>query len=310
MSAREILFLGTSSQVPTRTRSHNSLFLRWDSLGILFDPGEGTQRQLLLAGVSTSQITHIAITHFHGDHCLGLAGIIQRISLDRVPHPIEIIYPESGQLFFERLRYASIYFDCANVVPKPFSAHDGLFVVSEMNQAKLFAGALDHSVECYGYRLEEQEKRSFIPEALEAVGVRGLAVRELLQQGFIQIDEKVIQLEDVSQLKPGQRFALIMDTRPCENALQLAHKADLLVCESTYLHIDENLAFENFHMTAKQAAILAKEAQAQRLALTHFSQRYVSLEPFLAEASTIHQNVHIAEDFTRVAVPKRNAFSS
>src|SRR5262249_31816491 len=119
MSIRAVTILGCSSQVPTRQRGHNALFLQWDDLGILFDPGEGTQRQMILAGLSAAQITHIAITHFHGDHCLGLAGTIQRLSLDRVPHPVEVLYPQSGQVFFERLRYASSYYEAATVVPRP-----------------------------------------------------------------------------------------------------------------------------------------------------------------------------------------------
>ncbi|MEP7126150.1 MAG: MBL fold metallo-hydrolase, partial [Byssovorax sp.] len=109
MSSREVIILGTASQVPTRARNHHGAFLRWDELGILIDPGEGTQRQMTHVGLAASQITHIFVTHFHGDHCLGLASVIQRISLDRVAHPIEIFYPASGQHFFERLRYASIY---------------------------------------------------------------------------------------------------------------------------------------------------------------------------------------------------------
>src|SRR5947199_1123350 len=119
MSTREVIFLGTASQVPTRARSHNALFLLWDDLGVLFDPGEGTQRQMTLAGLSASQITHVAITHFHGDHCLGLAGVIQRLSLDGVPHPVEVLYPASGQVFFERLRHASLFFERAELVPRP-----------------------------------------------------------------------------------------------------------------------------------------------------------------------------------------------
>src|SRR5438093_2150134 len=119
MSARQVVFLGTASQVPTRTRNHNALMLLWDDLGILFDPGEGTQRQMILAGLAATQITHIAITHFHGDHCLGLAGTVQRLSLDRVAHPVTVVYPASGQVFFERLCHASIYFEAATLVPRP-----------------------------------------------------------------------------------------------------------------------------------------------------------------------------------------------
>src|SRR5438067_7420841 len=119
MSARQVVVLGTASQVPTRSRSHNALMLLWDDLGILFDPGEGTQRQMTLAGLSASQVTHVAITHFHGDHCLGLAGVIQRLSLDGVPHPVEVIYPASGQVYFDRLRQASLFFERAELVPRP-----------------------------------------------------------------------------------------------------------------------------------------------------------------------------------------------
>ena len=119
MSIREAVFLGTASQVPTRTRNHNAVFLFWDDLGILFDPGEGTQRQMVRAGLPASRITHIAVTHFHGDHCLGLPGIIQRLSLDGVEHPVEVIYPRSGQVYLERLRHASIFYDGATIVPRP-----------------------------------------------------------------------------------------------------------------------------------------------------------------------------------------------
>src|SRR5437764_6021471 len=121
MSARQVVFLGTASQVPTRQRAHNSLMLLWDDLGILFDPGEGAQRQMTLAGLSAGQITHIALTHFHGDHCLGLAGIIQRLSLEQVPHPVEILYPASGQVYLERLRHASIFHERASLVLRPIS---------------------------------------------------------------------------------------------------------------------------------------------------------------------------------------------
>ena len=125
MSSRTVTFLGTASQVPTRTRNHNALFLQWDELGILFDPGEGTQRQMLLAGLSAAQIAHICITHFHGDHCLGLAGIIQRLSLDRVGHPVEVIFPASGQIYFERLRHASSFYEVATLVTRPVRVEVG-----------------------------------------------------------------------------------------------------------------------------------------------------------------------------------------
>ena len=122
MSARELVVLGIASQVPTRHRNHNGYLLLWDGQGILFDPGEGTQRQMLYASVSAAQITRICISHFHGDHCLGLAGIVQRVSLDRVPHEIPVHFPASGQTYLDRLRKASIFKDEAKISERPLSA--------------------------------------------------------------------------------------------------------------------------------------------------------------------------------------------
>src|SRR5918911_3629772 len=142
MSARRFIALGTASQVPTRERNHNGYFLRWDAYGLLFDPGEGTQRQMIFANVPASAITHILITHFHGDHCLGLAGILQRLSLDRVPHTVRIFYPASGQMYFDNLRSASIYYDTARIEQHPIS-HAG--VVHDAGDFVLETERLEHT---------------------------------------------------------------------------------------------------------------------------------------------------------------------
>src|SRR5690349_2519526 len=157
MSARELIVLGTSSQVPTRYRNHNGYLLRWDDEGVLFDPGEGTQRQMIYANVTTTAITRICVTHFHGDHCLGLAGISQRISLDRVPHTISVHYPASGQVYFERLRHASIFHDVAHIEAHPIRGAGPIFDGKDMVLSTL---PLDHGVEAWGYRLEERSKRT------------------------------------------------------------------------------------------------------------------------------------------------------
>src|SRR5215213_2824702 len=102
-ASRELVVLGTAAQAPTRDRNHNGYVLRWDGRAILFDPGEGTQRQLLHAGVPSSSITDICITHFHGDHCLGLPGVLARFALDQRQHPVDVHYPASGAEFLDRL---------------------------------------------------------------------------------------------------------------------------------------------------------------------------------------------------------------
>jgi ribonuclease Z len=135
--------------------------------------------------------------------------------------------------------------------------------------------------------------------------VRGPTIGELSRQGEVTVGGRTIRIEEVSTSRPGQAFALVMDTRPCVGADQLARGTDLLVCESTYLNSEAQEAHEHFHMTATDAANLAQKSGARRLALTHFSQRYLTVEPFRVEASAIHPDVVVAEDLTRVPVPKR-----
>ena len=144
-----------------------------------------------------------------------------------------------------------------------------------------------------------------IPEALEKAGVRGPMIRQLLTDGKVQAAGRTVALEDVSERKPGQAVAVVMDTRPCAGAEALASGVDLLVCEATYLSTEATEAHDHFHMTARQAAALAQVAGVSRLVLTHFSQRYTSTAEFLAEASAGHEDVVVADDLTRVAVPRR-----
>lgn len=310
MSQRAVTLLGTASQVPTRTRNHNAAFLQWDDLGILFDPGEGTQRQMTLAGLSVSQISHICLTHFHGDHCLGLPGILQRLSLDEVDHPVEVIYPASGQVYVERLRYASAYWERAPLLLRPVQApEDGLIEVCRAGKMRLLAHRLEHGIDCQGYRLVEDDGRRMLPHRLAEAGILGPAVRRLQQERAIDIGGRRVTLDEVSTDRPGQTFAFVMDTRQCPGAEALAHTVDLLVCEATYQLSEAADAHANFHLTAAGAADLATRAGVRRLALTHFSRRYSSNEGFQAEAEARHADVTCADDLARVEVPPRRESS-
>jgi ribonuclease Z len=312
VSARELFVLGTASQVPTRHRNHNSFFLRWDRAGILFDPGEGTQRQMILAGLSVSAITHICITHFHGDHCLGLPGILQRLSLEGAP-PVSVHFPASGQVFYERLRDASIYLQRHQLRPCPIQASGVIFADEQM---LLEAIALDHEVDCFGYRVREQDAWRVQPQRLAESGLQGPAVGELLRTGKLTWQGRELRREHICELRRGQSFAFVMDTRWCAGAQQLAHGVDLLVCEATFAASETALAQESGHMTAEQAGRLARLAGVRRLVIGHFSQRYPDIAPLLAEARAEHPEVIPALEPDplqpegtqhRVAVPARAA---
>jgi ribonuclease Z len=294
--------LGTASQVPTRYRNHNAYVLRWDDEVILFDPGEGTQRQMMLAGLSVSPLTRICVTHFHGDHSLGLPGVIQRISLDRVPHPVVINFPAGGRAYFDRLRHATSFWDHSDLRPEPVGAGFQTFTTA----GRLTALPLWHSLETYGYRLTEPDGRRMLPARLAAHGITGPAVGELQRVGRLG----AVTLADVSAPRPGQRFAFVMDTGLCDNVYALAEDADLLVIEATFLDGDAVLARRYGHLTAGQAAAVARESRVRTLVLTHFSQRYPSPSRFLEEArAEFAGDIVVAEDLMRVPVPPRVASS-
>jgi ribonuclease Z len=309
LSVRELVVLGTASQVPTRHRNHNGYLLRWDGEGILFDPGEGTQRQMLRAGVAAHDLNRICVTHFHGDHSLGLAGVIQRINLDKVPHEITAHYPRSGQRFFDRLRYATAYRETVGITEAPVDTDGPL---ARTGGYTLQARKLSHPVESYGYRIVEPDGRRMLPERLAARGIKGPDVGRIQREGSLG----GVSLDHVSETRRGQRFAFVMDTRLCDGVYALAEGCDMLVIESTFLDEDERLAVEHGHLTAGQAARVARDGGVRHLVLTHFSQRYTdpggtsrteSGGEFerQARAAGYDGELTVAHDLLRVPVPKR-----
>jgi ribonuclease Z len=291
---RELIVLGTASQVPTRTRNHNGYLLRWDGEGLLFDPGEGTQRQMIHAGVSATQITRICLTHVHGDHCFGLPGVLSRMALDGAPHPVHLHYPASGEDVVRALVSIS-----SPGVDLRLHPHGGSGTVAEGLEVR----PLEHRIETYGYRLVEPDNRSLLPEKLAAAGLKGADVGRLQREGTLA----GVRLDDVSVPRPGQRFAFVMDTAPCAGAEDLADGVDLLVAESTFSDADAALAGQYRHLTAGQAGELAANAGVNTLVLTHFSARYDDVGQLAAQAGAhaAKAKVIAAHDLERIAFPKR-----
>jgi len=301
---RELVVLGTAAQAPTRYRNHNGYFLRWDDEGILFDPGEGTQRQMLLAGVRSSSITRICITHFHGDHSLGLPGVVQRLSLDEVDHAVSLYFPASGTPYVDRLLHASVFEERISLHMRPVAEAGA---VETGPPFALEAARLDHPPETMGWRLEEPPGRTMLPDRLSEMGVHGPDVGRLLRERRLSVTGRPepVRLEDVSVERPGQVVAFVMDTGLCDAAFALAEGADLLVCEATFAEAEADLARSFRHLTAAQAGRIAAESGARRLVITHFSQRYPDARVLAEEAGAVFEDVVCAEDLLRVAVPPR-----
>ena len=301
MSVRDLTILGCSSQQPTRKRNHGAYLLRWNEEGLLFDPGEGTQRQFIFANIPPPVVTRIFVSHFHGDHCLGLGSMLMRLNLDKVAHPIHCYYPQSGKKYFDRLRYGTIYHETINVIEHPVS-ESGL--VHDDGKFRIEAAFLNHGVDNIGWRITEPDKRKFDRNKLAAYKVGGPLVRELEKNGSLLIKGERVQLEDVSWLRKGDIFAIISDTLPCQSAIEIARDAKLLVCESTYLEDHRDLAEKHAHLTAKQAATIAREAHVQKLILTHFSARYLNPHDFEKEASQVFPHCEAAQDLKVFPFPR------
>lgn len=291
---RELVVLGTASQVPTRARNHNGYLLLWDGEGILFDPGEGTQRQMINAGVSATRVTRICLTHVHGDHCYGLPGVLSRMALDRVEHPVHLHYPASGDPVVRALVAVSTPGIDLRLVP-----HGAAGEVAPGLEVQ----PLRHRIDTFGYRLAEPDGRSLVPERLAAAGLHGPDVATLQREGRWED----VRLEDVSVPRRGQRFAFVMDTAPCEGAEVLADGADLLVAECTFSDDDAALAEQYLHLTAGQAGVLAGAAGARNLVLTHFSSRYPEVSGLEGQARRRAAGavVRAAADLDRFGFPKR-----
>lgn len=301
MTVRDLTILGCASQQPTRIRNHGAYIVRWNGEGFLFDPGEGTQRQFIFANIAPTCVTRIFISHFHGDHCLGLGSMLMRLNLDKVQHPIHCYYPASGKVYFDRLRFSSIYHEVIKVVEHPVS-RSGLV---EDGEFRIEAEFLSHgAIDNIGWRITESDTRKFDPLQLQALGIKGPLVRELESSGVITVNERQVYLDEVSRVRKGDTLSVAIDTVPCPELYKVAQGARLFLCESTYLNKHKEMAYEHHHLTAGQAAEVARDAGVEQLILTHFSARYQDLAEFSEEACAIFPNTLIADDLKQFPFPK------
>lgn len=259
------------------------------------------------AGLSAHDVTHMCVTHFHGDHCLGIPGIIQRMSRDQVTHPVPTAFPASGEQFWQHLRNATAFADDSPTLGYPLHGEEP--VVFTGDTFTVTAGKLQHRIDTYGYRLAEPDGWRMLPQRLAERGVFGPAIGRLRSQGVVHNDAgERVELTECAVPRRGHVFAFVMDTAPCYQAVRLARGADLLVVESTYLEREVELASTYRHLTARQAGQIAAEARVGTMVLTHISERYESGDDarFLAEAGEVFSgDIVLACDLERIPVPRR-----
>ena len=246
----------------------------------------------------------IALTHLHGDHCLGLPGVLQRISLKQPPHPVTVIYPKEGQEYVDRLYQASIYCNQADIRFLPVAASNTPHEVFRTDHFVLSAASLRHRVPTIGYRVEDPDDIAFDKEELEERDIRSPMVGTLRREGQVEVGGRVTTLAEVTRPRDKASFAFVMDSRPCREAELLAQGVDLMVMEATYTEESAQLAIDHAHSTAGEAGQVAAAAQAKKLALTHFSTRYADTSAHVAEAGAHHPDVVALADLDRIQLTR------
>lgn len=298
----EIIFLGTSSMVPTKERNQSAVFVSYKNEGILVDCGEGTQRQFKITGIPLTKVTKVLISHWHGDHVLGLPGLIQTLNSSTTGHRLQVFGPKGTKAQLEHMKKAFLMEEKGgSLALEVYDAEEGVFF--ETADFFLEAAWLDHSVPCLGYSIVEKDKVHIDMLAAKKLGLPEGPLLGQLQEGkSVAWKEKTVKPSDVTYKEKGKKVTVIMDTRLCNSAVKLAKDSDLLICEATYADELEAKAGEYKHLTAGQAAAIANKAGAGKLVLTHFSQRYKNTQQVEEDARTIFDNIVCAKDFMRVEV--------
>jgi ribonuclease Z len=299
-----VIFLGTAGSIPTPQRGLPAIAIQRKGELILFDCGEGVQRQMIRAGVGFHRKTKVFITHMHGDHMLGLPGLFQTMSLLDREKPLEIYGPEGIKAFVDAIRQ-TVQFSLTFPIEVSEIKNPG--VVCEEKEYEICATWANHMTPSLAYALIEKTRPGkFHADRAKSLGVPEGPLWSRLQHGSaVKLPNgRVVKSEEVlGPPRPGRKIVYTGDTRSSENLIKFAQNADLLIHDATF---DDELwerAHEDGHSTPSQAAETAKEAGVKLLILTHISARYKDPTLLLEQARKVFPHVDVAEDFMKIELP-------
>ena len=303
MSLR-VIFLGTAGSIPTPERSLPAIAIRRKGELILFDCGEGLQRQMIRAGVGFHRKTKVFITHMHGDHVLGLPGLFQTMSLLNRERKLEIFGPSGIKAFVDAIKQ-TVQFTLT--FPIELSEIKDSGVVCNEKEYQIHANWAIHVIPALAYALIEKPRPGkFHPDKARSLGVPEGSLWSKLQHGStVKLsDGRIVKPEEVlGPPRQGRKIVYTGDTGPSKEIIKFAENADLLIHDAT---LDDELlerAREDGHSTPSQAAEVAKKAKAKRLVLTHVSARYKDPSLLLEQARKVFSPVNVAEDFMKIDLP-------
>ncbi len=299
----QMVFLGTSSAAPTVERGLSSIALQRGSELLLFDTGEGMQRNFIKAGIGMNKKMKIFISHMHADHSVGLLGLLQTMALQGREKSIDIYgEPRVEEFLRENMRIINFGLTFDLVVHK--IEREGVIV--KENDYQVLCCEAEHSIPSFAFCLEEFDRPgAFNVDEVKRLGIPEGEMYRKLQYGqdIVYNGKRISSSQVVGAPRRGRKIGISGDTRPTQKLAKFFQGCDVLVFESTYSHDKLQKAIENWHSTAAEAATLAKEAGAKKLFLTHFSARYDETSVLVKEAAAIHSNVEAAEDLKSVEIP-------
>lgn len=301
----EVFILGTSSSFPTERRSHPCIVVRYEGNYFLFDAGENAQLQMRRAGISPLKIDEIFITHWHGDHTLGLPGLIQSMSMNNRERELRIWGPPGTNKYMYHILRCCSFGLRFKITVQEIEEKDELVDLYEGKEFKIRAIPVLHDIPAVSYSFETKPYRKINLEYIRKFGLERNPILKKLQSGEKILWRGVeIDPEKATVIIPGRKFVYSGDTKFCENLIKISKDADVLLIESTYLSRDRKISEEKFHLTAEEAGIIGKVSNARLLILTHFSQRYNRIEELILEAKKEFENVIAAEDFMKITIKR------
>ncbi len=303
----KITFLGTSGTVPSVNRNPSAILIQYGGERILFDCGEGTQRQMMIARTGFSGLNSVFITHMHTDHFIGVFGLIETLSLNERKEKLTFYVPAERAKFLANL-FRMFGYHHLNFPIEVVGLSDG----DEVNfgRFKVVAFKTEHTTPSLGYALIERDRPGKFDRAkAEALGIPpGPLYAKLVRGESVEVNGRIITPDMVvGPPRPGRKVVYTGDTRPCERVVEIARNADVLIHDASFTSDLQEWAEQTKHSTAKEAAEIAKRAGVRQLILTHISARYSKdATPLLEEAKSIFENVIVAEDFMSLEVKYRD----
>jgi ribonuclease Z len=295
----ELIFLGTSAMVPTKTRNHSGMLVKLKNERILVDCGEGTQRQLKIIGEKLGSLTKICISHLDGDHVLGLGGLLQSLDAEDYNEELLVYGPPGIKKFIaDLLKLFNIRIGYTLTIKEVTSGF-----VFRSDELVIETRSLRHTKPTQGYRISAPDRLRVSKAKMKKMTLKpGPHIGKLVAGKTVKIDGKTIKPKDIGEIEEGKTITIIMDSMYCDEMVKLAKDADVVVCEATYLSDLEVKAKKYRHMTAEQAATVAKKGKAGRLFLTHFSARYKDAKVLEGEAKKTFSKSKAGEDLLHVEI--------